>query len=609
MRLNSSFYGFLFLLMSASFLMNAQEQIQKKDTAKVYRNIENYSKKSKFTQFVHKLIFEPVVKDKPKKTKVQKSKKVNYASYECKVIRKIHIITLDPFGFSETDSLKKPKRKTDRLGNALHYKTRQFAINNLLLYKENELLDSLMVKESERIIRSQRYIRGVATQFEKVSNDSVDVYLRVLDAWSLYPDFSTSTTISTFRVSERNFMGIGHELTGTYRESLVGKDHSYSTGYTIPTLFKTFIRTNLNYQKDIDGSYGKYINIERPFFSSYVHWAGGIYNDEQYKKIVLKDTANVSSLQSYKYNSHDYWLGYSFPFLNGKSEYDRTTNFFINARFLQIDYEETPNPIFDPYFDYSNENNYLFSLGASSRKFIQDKYLFNFNVVEDIASGFIYSITAGNQYKNSTDRFYLGGRIALGRFYKFGYLSSNLEAGTFFRNNHTEQTTINWSSVYFTNLIETGNWKFRQFIKPQLVYGINRLPSTNDRLNLNGDSGLPGFESTLLTGRKKIVLSLQTQSYSPWNLLGFRLNPYLSYSLGMLSDQNDTFKGSKAYSQVGVGVILSNDFMVFNSFQISFSYFPSVPDDGQVFKTNSIRSYDLTLPNFEIPKPSVVSYR
>lgn len=598
----------LFMLWCCSFSVWSQEPAQKSDSTKVYRQIEDYSKRSKFTQLVHKLIFEPVVKDKPKKSKITKTGKTSYANFECKPIRNIHIITLDPFGYSEVDTMKLPELKRERLGNALHYKTREFAINNVLLYKKGDFLDSLLVKESERLLRNQRYVRSVATQMHLVT-DSVDVYVRVLDAWSLFPDFSTSTTSSTFRLTERNFLGVGHEVSGTYRESLTNKDHSFSTGYTIPTIFKTFIGAQLNYQKEIDGSYGKYVNLERPFFSSYSHWAGGIYGDEQYKKLILRDSNLNPSEQSYKYSSQDYWLGYSYPFLGGKSEYNRATNFFVNARHLQINYEEQPSPTVDVFSNFSSEKQYLASFGFASRKFTQHKNLFKFNVIEDIASGFIYSITAGNQLKNNLNRFYLGGRVALGRFYPFGYLSTNFEYGTFFSGERTEQTTINWNFVYFTNLIELGDWKFRQFFKPQLVLGINRLNSNFDRLNLNGDAGLQGFESTLLTGTKKVLINLQTQGYSPWNVLGFRLNPYFSYSMGMLSNANDTFKDSKMYSQISVGVIVSNDFLVFSSFQFSFSFFPSIPEGSEAFKTNSIRSYDLTLPNFEIPKPSVVTYQ
>jgi len=79
--------------------------------------------------------------------------------------------------------------------------------------------------------------------------------------------------------------------------------------------------------------------------------------------------------------------------------------------------------------------------------------------------------------------------------------------------------------------------------------------------------------------------------------------------MGMLSNTNDTFKDSKMYSQIGAGFIVSNDFLVFNSFQFSFSYYPSLPNDDSLFKTNAIRTYDLKLANFEVSKPGFVGYQ
>lgn len=614
MRLTTKYLLLLLVLSCCPFLCVAQKKDKKDkkvDSAKVYKNIEKYSEKRKLTKFLHKLIFEPLAKEKVKKSTFQKTIVANYAPYERKIVRKIYITTLDPFGYSETDTTKKPNKRLDRLGNSLHFKSRVFAISNLLLIKKNKPLDSLLIKESERLIRSQRYVRGVSSRVELVSrnSDSVDVYIRVLDAWSLVPDFSASTSASTFKLTERNFTGIGHQVSGTYRQSLTDDGNSFSAGYSIPTLFRTYIRTSLNYQKEIDGSYGKYINIERPFFSSYSHWAGGIYFDQQYRKLVPSTPESTQDEESFKYNAQDYWLGYSFQIFKGRTEQDRTTNFFISGRYMQLNYQEQPSIEYDPARILSSEKTYLGSIGVSSRKFTQDKYLFDFNVTEDIATGVIYSLTAGTQLKNDQTRTYLGGKVAIGRFFPFGYLSTNLEYGTYFKKNITQQTALNWSFVYFTNLIETGKWKFRQFIKPQLVVGVNRIESDLDRLSLSGEYGIQGFESTAIKGTKKLVVNFQTQGYSPWNVLGFRLNPFLSYTMGMLSGENNSFSGSKIYSQIGAGVIVSNDFLVFNSFQFSFSYFPSIPNEGDVLKTNSIRTNDLTLPNFEVPKPSVVLYQ
>jgi hypothetical protein len=197
----------------------------------------------------------------------------------------------------------------------------------------------------------------------------------------------------------------------------------------------------------------------------------------------------------------------------------------------------------------------------------------------------------------------------LGRYYKFGYLSGNLEFGTFLDLGKTNQTATSLQLVYFTNLQEYGKWKFRHFIKPQMIIGNNRLNTNYDRLTLNEDqNGIEGFSSTTLFGTKKLLFTIQSQGYSPWRFLGFRLNPYMSYTGGMLGHENSGFSNSKLYSKISMGLIISNDFLVFSSFQFSLSYYPNIPDGNSMYKTNALSTSDFGLQNFEFTKPGLIGY-
>ncbi len=337
--------------------------------------------------------------------------------------------------------------------------------------------------------------------------------------------------------------------------------------------------------------------------------AGGIQLGQNLNKIDALDANQTKRIQNSKFNYQDYWGGHSFPINKGNSEYDRTTNFITSARYFNKKFCDTPFINSDSLNIYAVEKLYLISLGITSRKFTQDKYIFNFNVMEDVASGFIYSITAGYQKKFNEYKFYAGGKIALGRYYKFGYLSGNLELGSFLDLGKTNQTATSMQLVYFTNLQEHGKWKFRYFIKPQLILGNNRLNSNYDRLSLNEDqNGIEGFSSPTLFGTKKLLITLQSQGYSPWRIIGFRLNPYMSYTSGMLGQENSGFSKSKLYSQISMGLIISNDYLIFNSFQFSLSYYPNIPDGNSVFKTNALSTSDFGLQNFEITKPNFISY-
>lgn len=602
---------FFLILFSCQFIL-AQDNPKAKDTSKMYRNIEKYSKKGKFTKFLHKLIFEPVAKQELKNIALHKIKKQHYTQSEGKIIRRITITTLDPFGYSEVDSTEQPKQYIARAGNSLHLKTRDWTIKNILLLKENTLLDSLLAKESERLIRSQRYVRGVkiTTELSSESSDSVDVYVRVLDSWSLIPVFSISSSKSTFDLTERNFFGTGHEFLNAYTNSLNSSRNGYNTSYTIPSISNTFIKVTLRYKVDLEDYYLKSVNVERPFFSPYTRWGAGAYLDKQYVKITSFDRNQVAHIQNFKFVSQDYWAGHAFQIFKGNTEYERITNLITSARYYTKNYLEKSEVLADSLGIFTNENLYLVAIGISSRKFTQDKFIFNYNTIEDVASGILYSITSGYQRKNGVYKFYSGARFAMGKYYKFGYLSGSLEYGTFFKDSKAVQNALNFNAVYFTNLYQMGNWKFRQFIKPQLIAGANRLESNSDKLTLNENPGIEGFKNQTLFGTKRFLLTFQTQGYSPWKVLGFRLNPYLSFTMGALGQKNSGFKSSKIYSQLGAGIIISNDYLVFNAFQFSFSYYPNLPmDAGSEFKTNAIKTYDFGLQSFEISKPLLVPYQ
>lgn len=589
----------------------SQEVPTVKDTTLMYRNIENYSKKTKFATFVHKLIFKPVAKQKIKKNSFHKSKKINLAAFEGKIINDIIIITTDPFGYSEFDTLQKPEKWSHKTGNTLHIKTKNSTIKNLLLIKVGKPFDSLLLKESERILRRQHYIRtvSISTQFVSEASDSVNVYLRVIDTWNLIPDFASSSSRLKIALKDRNFFGLGHEFYTSYSNHK-NENSAHSISYTIPNIKNTFIKTQISYDIDLEGNYAKFISIERPFYSVITRWASGIYMDQQLRNTITFDSFENKQVNQFKYNSQDYWVGHAFQIFKGTSEFNRGTNFISTARFYNKSFIEKPVTIQDSLGVYTNEKLYLVGIGISSRKYIQDKFIFNFNIIEYVATGFVYSITTGYQKKNFDMNFYAGAKIGLGNYFNFGYLSGSIEYGAYYKDGIAFQSATNLKLVYFTNLLETKSWKFRQFIKPQLIIGNNRIESNTDLLTLNEANGIQGFNSEFLYGSKKLLVTYQLQGYSPWRVIGFRFNPFLSYSMGMLGQKNIGFSKSKVYSQVGIGVIISNDYMVFNSFQFSFSYYPTIPIDMDGnFKANAFNTSDFNLQEFEIAKPVLVIYK
>ncbi len=600
------------LCLSVSIAAFAQQAPAKKDSTKIYKDIENYSKRSKFTEFFYQLFFIPVsVKKRPVYKKlIQKP----YSFFEGKIIRHIKIETLDPFGNElpqtiASDTLREKQNLIVRAGNKLHIKSHKSTIRNLLLIRENQVFDSLLVKESERLVRAQSYVNDVSFYVAAVSknSDSVDIFIRELDKWSIIPDLLFVNSGATIQLVEKNFLGFGHEFSNSFTWYPATGKLAYNTKYFIPNIRNTYVNATLHYGTDQYQNLVKSVAIDRPFFSPFAKWAGGINFTQQSRRDSIPASDSLSILEHYKFNSQDYWAGSAVQLVKGNTENHRTTNFISTLRFFRVRYLELPAETLDTLHVYSDENFYLTGIGISTRKYVQDKFIFNYGITENVPIGRVYSITGGYRTKNNTGRFYLGARIALGNYYPWGYLSTNLEYGTFFNASHAEQGILSTSIVYFTGLLEIGKWKFRQFVKPQVTIGINRF--STDSLSINNRHGLDGFNSTV-SGTHRILFTLQSQSYAPWNFIGFRFGPYITYSLGMLGTEATGFKRSRVYSQFGFGVLIKNLNLVFSTFQISVAYYPSMPGNGDnIFKFNPFETSDFKLRDFDIGKPAALLYQ
>lgn len=591
-------------------LLFAQKEEKKVDSITLYHDIYNFSKKSKTKRFFYKLFFRESALDTSKTKKSDIIFKPNQKEFHGKIIRKIHITTLDPFGYSVTDTLKIPKRGFDKFGNKIHFKTTKFTIQNLLLFKENTPYDSLKITETERLIRSQRYTRRVqlTTIPTEIVSDSVDIHLRILDSWSLIPNGSLSSSKGSFKLAERNLFGLGHQIKGDYRYRFDDQAKAVSTYYTISNLKNTYIKIDLGYENDFDNNSVRNISINREFYSPLTKWAGGGYFEnrrriEDFNQVIYDSIVK----ESIRRELVDVWLGRSFAIKKNFFS-NRTTRLITALSFSNSVYKEKPESYIDSSGYFTNERNFIGQIGITSQRYYQDKFLFNYDITEDIPFGEIYALKFGLQDKNGYMRSYLGSKIAYGKRISFGYLSSSAEFGTFFGNSLPSQTAFKTEINYFTDLIYWKNWRFRQFIRPSYIFGKNRYGIENDYLTLDNNWGIDGFNSPI-TGTQKWVLNLQTQTYAPGLWAGFRFSPYFNITFGSLIN-NGKFFDNKVYSKYSVGILLNNDYLVFNSFQISLSYYPSIPFVGDgIFKTNSFENDNLTIPDFQLSKPSYIEYK
>lgn len=608
-----------------------EEKKVNKDSTEVYKDLKKYSEKSKVGKQLHKWLFrEP--HQKSKSTRDQEM--TYYGEYSGRIIRDIKIESRDPFGYAVDDTTKVPHSWFQKLGNAVHAKSKPIAVKKYFLFKKNQEIDTFLINESARLLRQQSYVRDVRINPIKTEDgrDSLDLEVWILDSWSLLPKLRVSGSNTKVGLKERNFFGTGHEANLHYGKRYEDGNTSFESSYKIPNIKNSFVDVLGKYAIDYDHFYDRYVSADRRFYSTVTRWAGGLFFQERFLERPLHNEADEFEDLTFKYRYINSWGAYAIPLIKRDNQ---NTNLIFSLRSSFLNYKRNPDEEYDPDDYFSDEQFYMGSIALSSRDYVQDFYIFRDGETEDVPIGSLYTLTAGTQRKQHKSRLYLGAQASYGTYFHWGFLSSNLELGSFFTgSSNMEQTTISLKLNYFSNIWDLGgNWKMRQFIKPQFVLGFNRLDTYIDRLGLNDDpyftgihsyeylhydnksryidyknGNLEGFDSHSL-GTQKFVMEFQTQFYAPWELFGFRLNPFFNLGLGYLAGKRQDYQSDKLYSSIGLGVIVRNDYLVFNSFQLSLAYYPQMPGEGNhIFRTNAYRSEDFGFQSFQPDQPRTVIY-
>ncbi|MEG0697002.1 MAG: hypothetical protein RR447_07700, partial [Algoriella sp.] len=96
----------------------------------------------------------------------------------------------------------------------------------------------------------------------------------------------------------------------------------------------------------------------------------------------------------------------------------------------------------------------------------------------------------------------------------------------------------------------------------------------------------------------------------PYKFLGFRISPFLNTMVGIIGDNKKfIFNNNPVYTRFSLGVMLTNDYFVFNNIRFSLSYYPTIPGNGDnMIKTNLIDNRDYQMMDFDFSKPTYIRW-
>ena len=599
-----------YLLLGFVLLQAIIASAQTNDTLSIYNKIKKRAYKHKTTTWLYHAIFvEPVPKKYEAKSLSDKQKKVDpYLKYEGKIIRKIEIVTYDPFGFSVNDTNKREINPLQKIGNHYHVTTRDKIINNLLLFKDNDPIDLFIINESERILRQAAYINDARIYIAKINNsDSVDIKIMVQDRWAIDAPVSGNLSGGHLRLRDRNILGLGQRYEQYIAYNING-NYEFTGRNTIANIGHSFISSDIFYTKT---NYMTRIGFDfnRPFYSPLTKWAGGISGTNTSDTYQYVDTVEKANKKlDLNYYSSDVWIAKNVHPITGKRVNRRVSNLIVALRYAQTHFDNRPSFSIDTSFTNVNTSLYLGSLGFALSKFYRDQFIFRFGANEDVPEGLIVQYLYGVLYKEQTGiRYYTGFDISRGKHWQnVGYFSGNVAYGTLFNVSVPNNSTFNIGAMYFSDLLRGRKWYFRQFLYLKYINGINK--SIYEKITLRSDE-LYGFDSGSLKGKSKIVVNLEGVTYAPYNIIGFKFAPVLLMGFGMLETDSIKLFTGHVYQAYSVGLLVRNENLLTSSFKITYGVYPYIPaGSSKNFKFNPFISFTLKVRSFLFSKPSIVVY-
>lgn len=612
--------SFFFCLFFSSAFSNVEfpviaDSIKKNNLNKVDSTLLKYSSRSKLGNWVFKNLYDETnVEAKPIDNMQSRQKQDRVNKFEGKVIKSVRYKLLDPFGTEVDDTLILRRGTIEDIGNKINVNTRESNIASLILFKAGDRLDPLRIKESERLLRKQEYIRDariIVPSNAKLKNDSVDVIIIVQDRWSINASVGVSTTSTEFKVSESNLMGTGARvIQGGRYDFARNKFSNWQGELSDNNIQNTYVDGKLFYNISPTLRWHG-VNFERTFFSPLTKWAGsaGISRYNQTLEYLVSDGIIIPANLSY--NLSDAWLGRSIK-INQSRESGRTNSLVIGARYVRTDFIDKPSLLLDTLNSYQNRNLYLFSLGFSSRRYYKDKKIFRFGNTEDIPEGRSFNIIAGLYNEGNIKYIYNALKYSSGRHLdNIGYLSGSIQYGVYNSNYIASRGVFHVDVSYFSDLWTRGKWNMRQFVYFQSTNGLNRLPSEGVTINGRGQEGLYGFNSFAVLGQNKNLLKFESIIYTPFNFAGIQVATVAFAGFGKISKPLfPNINPNTIYQAYGIGFLLRKENLVVNTVQISIGIYPNIPDGtGNNFKFNPIGINNLNFRDFDVSKPEQINYR
>ncbi|MBM2814631.1 MAG: Bac surface Ag protein [Ignavibacteria bacterium] len=430
------------------------------------------------------------------------------------------------------------------LANKLHALTKEYIIEDELLFSEKDDLDFELLSETARNLRSTGLFTEVKIMLDSVNEYIYNVIIITWDRWSTYPAFlfgkgGGNTSIGG-RLSELNFLGTGTQI---HVETLNRSENNIGWQTAAALYQRRLFRTD---------------------FALNTYFMHNQYRDWQILSID-KPYRTISSELSYgAYGSNN--IGKDFIYWKSDSTaivptHEKTVSAYFSRAWMKKDrvfatiYTELQDvdrggKMYRRAFD--NSGKILIAFSSVSQDFLITNKL-NTYQTEDMTVGGWGSAIIGKTFSlgsKGENLYYVAGQGERSTMRENLYLFGRAMGSSGFDQNYGKYTYQEFYGLGFYRLNKELLIGGR--VRQQSVWNWNAAR----QLILDNDAGLRGYSANRLTGDNRMVGNLEMRYFTDFPLWIFNFSGVLFWDIGSVWNQGTEIMKAKFHNSAGFGIRL-----------------------------------------------------
>lgn len=442
-----------------------------------------------------------------------------------------------------------------RAANLIHIQTREGVVRRALLFKSGEPLSAALIEETERSLRSARFLYDVRLRPIAVQDNVVDIEVMTRDSWSLNLGLSFGrsggSSASNYGLSEYNLLGTGTALSFARTSDVdrSGREFGISNDRVFGNWISAGYRQSINDDGRSEGA-----SVVRPFYSLDARWSAGASWTRNDRVESIYRGGEIVSRYRHDETRAEVFAGFSRGRVEGIVQRHAVGLRQVEQRYAlqpgtvppqQIPGDETQVMPFYRYELIEDRYERLFNRNQLGRP---EFFPLGWNTIVDVGFAAATLGSTRNEWvvsANASRGFTLGSRQTL---MASAYLTGRYADGG------ADRVQTGFSTQYY--LPQSGRWLFYASAAADTLVS----PGPTDMLLLGGDNGLRGYPLRYQAGEHRALFTLEERLYTDifiWRL--FRLGAAAYADVGRAwSGPHVNLNDPGWLANVGVGLRIFN---------------------------------------------------